>query len=85
MRWGLSANSDDLNERELYLTKAAHSLKEWTAFGRQVRGYFTQVPDLIGVWVLVCSLSAAKAVALTERATRAAMATIMDFFIMVLL
>jgi hypothetical protein len=47
-----------------------------------VRDYFTQVPDLIGVWILVCSLSAAKAVALTERAIRAATATMMDFFIL---
>jgi len=52
-----------------------------------VTPYFTQVPDLIWVrvplwlWVLV----AAKAVALTDRATRAATATIMDFFMVVLL
>ena len=49
--------------------------------------YFTQVPDLIWVrvplwlWVLV----AAKAEALMDRAIRAATATIMDFFMAVLL
>jgi hypothetical protein len=50
-------------------------------------GYFTQVPDLI--WVLVPVLSriwsAAKAVALTDRATRAATATMTDFFMVILL
>jgi hypothetical protein len=69
------------------MIKATYPQRGKVAFVGLDSVYFTQVPDLIWVrvplwlWVLV----AAKAEALTERASSAAMATIMDFFMVLLL